>query len=241
MQMGISENNNDCRRKKYMTKRYPLVAIYAMVMMLARPVVANTTQFRDLNKCSSEIDSRFCNASDTRLKIAKSIKIDITKKSLDILGLLEVIGVGVRHLGAKCPKGIPESVVAAYNRFDNYILICHGSVRNREHLEEAITHESVHAIQDCIQPGGIKGNKSIAISKYLLALNLVDSNEHFMSLLRQLLWPRNKTVEDLHELKTKLSPDFFLMEYEAYALEIRPGKVATLVEKIAIPKCSITP
>ena len=34
MQMGISENNNDCRRKKYMTKRYPLVAIYAMVMML---------------------------------------------------------------------------------------------------------------------------------------------------------------------------------------------------------------
>ena len=224
-----------------MTKRYLLVAAYAMAMMLATPVVANTSHFRDPNKCSSEFNNRFCNAADTRLKIAKSIQVDMTKKSLDILSLLEVIGVGVRHLGGKCPKGIPESVVAAYNRFENYVLLCHGSVRNREHLEEAIAHESVHAIQDCIQPGGIKGNKSIAISKYLLALNLVDTNERFRSLLRQLLWPRNKTVEDLRELKTKLSPDFFLMEYEAYALEIRPEKIATLVEKIAIPKCSILP
>jgi len=224
-----------------MISRQLLIAISSLAMIFPRPVVANTSHFRDPNKCSSEFNYRFCNAADTQLKIAKSMQVDMTKMSLDILSLLEVIGVGVRHLGGKCPKGIPESVVAAYNRFDNYILICHGSVRNREHLEEAITHESVHVIQDCIQPGGIKGNKSIAISKYLLALNLVDSNEHFMSLLRQLLWPRNKTVEELHELKTKLSPDFFLMEYEAYALEIRPGKVATLVEKIAIPKCSLTP
>lgn len=218
-----------------------LITISAMGMIFARPVVANTAQFRDPNKCSSEIDSRFCNAADTRLKIARSIQVDMTNKSLDILSLLGVIGVGVRHLESKCPKGIPESVVAAYNRFENYVLLCHGSVRNREHLEEAIAHESVHAIQDCIQPGGIKGNKSIAISKYLLALNLVDSNERFRSLLRQLLWPRNKTVEDLRELKTKLSPDFFLMEYEAYALESRPEKIAALVEEIAIPKCSVIP
>jgi hypothetical protein len=224
-----------------MRARFLLIIISTIGVIFARPVVANSTQFRDTIKCSGEFESRFCAAADTGLKIAKSIQVDMTKNSLDILSLLEVIGVGVRHLDGKCPKGIPESVIAAYNRFDNYILICHGSVLNREHLEEAITHESVHAIQDCIQPGGIKGNKSIAISSYLLAINLVESNERFISLLRQLLWPRNKTVEYLYELKTKLNSDFFLMEYEAYALEIRPAKVATLVEKIAIPKCSLTP
>lgn len=168
---------------------------------------------------------------------AATFTIELTPESEAIIKHLGSLGVAIKHVRARCTNGGSGLVVAAYERFDNYILVCHGGVRDRVHLQESLTHESVHAIQDCLQAEGILGNRSIPISRYFVISNRADRNARFQELLRNLLKGRRETVEYLNDVSSSLAPAFYEMEREAHALETRPDLVINLIKNLALQKC----
>jgi len=145
--------------------------------------------------------------------------------------------MGVEAIIAKaCPKA---GAHAAYSRFDNLLVLCEPALYGPAIATESIAHEAVHALQDCIQPGGIKGSASIPLIKFLTIINDKQRIEQFKQLLHSGLINRPKVTADLREQKKNLPPEMFLMEYEASALEAYPKRVAAMLQEIGLPLCAV--
>jgi len=145
------------------------------------------------------------------------------------------MGVRIR-ISRKCPDG----VLAAYGRYENLFLLCSSLNKSAELITEAVAHEAVHALHDCVQDQGIGGSDSTTLISFFERLGSVERVERFKALLRSLLIPRPLTTQRLFRLKNQLNPKFFLMEYEAYALEADPPKVLSLIHRIGISRCGST-
>lgn len=151
------------------------------------------------------------------------------KQILDLLG-----GIGVlTEIRDKCPKA---GVVGAYSRFDNLFILCTASLRNPGLATETIAHEAIHALHDCLQPGGIKGSDSLTVTSFLKTFRNGKYSADFRELVRIGLADRPRTVAYLEELRTNLPRNMYEMEVEAHALEISPKAVKSLLEAFA-PLC----
>ena len=145
---------------------------------------------------------------------------------------LEAMGVRV-GFSEKCPDG----ALAAYGRYDNFFLLCSNLAKSADLITEAVAHEAVHALHDCVQDQGISGSQSTTLVSFFERLGNMERVQRFKALLRSLLIPRPHTTQRLFRLKNQLDPQFFLMEYEAYALEADPPKVLSLINRIGITRC----
>ena len=150
--------------------------------------------------------------------------------------ILQLLGrMGVRtEIWNMCPQ---TGAIAAYSRFDNLLVLCKASLRNPSLATEAIAHEAVHALQDCLQPGGIEGSASIPLRTLFKTSNGGKIFEDFVNLLRLGFAERPKIVAYLQEQEKSLSPDLFTMEIEAYALEASPETIRMLLEAFR-PVCA---
>ena len=149
--------------------------------------------------------------------------------------ILQLLGrMGVRtEIWNRCPQA---GAIAAYSRFDNLLVLCKASLRDPSLATEAIAHEAVHALQDCLQPGGIKGSASIPLRALFKTSNGGKNFDDFVNLLYMGFADRPKTVAYLQELEKNLSPDLFSMEIEAYALEESPETVRIMLVAF-LPVC----
>ncbi len=159
--------------------------------------------------------------------------INVGAEGKQILQLLGEMGVET-VIKDECPK---PGTLGAYSRFDNLLVLCKASLKYPALATEVIAHEAVHALQDCIQPGGIKGSASRSLMSFFRVFNEGKHAARFEDLLRDGLANRPNIAAYLRDLKTSMPPKMFLMEREAYALEIYPKSVALLLKNIGIPLC----
>jgi hypothetical protein len=159
--------------------------------------------------------------------------INVGAEGKQILQLLGEMGVET-VIKDECPK---PGTLGAYSRFDNLLVLCKASLKYPALATEVIAHEAVHALQDCIQPGGIKGSASRSLTSFFRVFNEGKHAARFEDLLREGLANRPNMAAYLRDLKTSMPPNMFLMEREAYALEIYPKSVALLLKNIGIPLC----
>lgn len=150
--------------------------------------------------------------------------------------ILQLLGrMGVRtEIWDRCPQA---GAIAAYSLSDNLIALCKAALRDPVLATEAIAHEAVHALQDCLQPGGIRGSASVPLRTLFKTSNGGKNFEDFVNLLRMGFAERPKIVAYLLELEKNLSPDLFTMEIEAYALESSPETVRIMLESF-LPVCA---
>lgn len=165
---------------------------------------------------------------------SKKVFLPMSKYGEAIIEGLEAMGVRVGFT-RKCPDG----ALAAYGRYDNLFLLCSNLNKSADLITEAVAHEAVHALHDCVQHQGISGSQSTTLVSFFERLGNTERVERFKALLRSLLIPRPLTTQRLFRLKDQLDPQFFLMEYEAYALEADPPKVLSLINRIGITRCGI--
>ncbi|MCP9941002.1 hypothetical protein KBY70_01110 [Cyanobium sp. ATX 6E8] len=151
-----------------------------------------------------------------------------------ILQLLGEMGVET-EIRDKCPKA---GTVGAYSRFDNLLILCKASLRDPALATEVIAHEAVHALQDCLQQGGIKGSDSITLTRFFKTFNNGRQSADFRDLVRAGLANRPKTLAHLEELKKSMPRNMYAMEIEAHALEVSPKSVRILLEALA-PLCGL--
>ena len=151
--------------------------------------------------------------------------------------ILELLGnIGVKSVIAKtCPKA---GAIAAYSRFDNLLVMCKESLLDPSLATEAIAHVAVHALQDCLQPGGIKGSDSVTLTRFFKTFNEGKQSADFRDLIRMGLVNRPKVLAYLEELKKSMPCNMYLMEIEAHALEAAPKTVKILLETFS-PLCSL--
>lgn len=161
--------------------------------------------------------------------------VNLGVEGVKILGLLERMGVEAT-IAKVCPKA---GAHAGYSRFDNLLVLCDSALYDPAIATESIAHEAVHALQDCIQPGGIKGSASIPLAKFLATFNGEPNIEEFKQLLRSGLINRPKVTADLREQKKNLLPEMFSMEYEASALEAYPKRIAAMLQEIGLRLCAV--
>lgn len=154
------------------------------------------------------------------------------QRILDVLARMGVKSV----IPTKCPQ--PDAI-AAYSRHDNLLIMCSAAFRDPALATEAIAHEAVHALQDCLGPGGIKTPSSVTLSNYFASLNGSNGATPFKEILRSGLEGRPKTNAELLELKSSLTTDQHQMEYEAYALEVQPKLVMALLLKHGLKRCAV--
>ena len=151
-----------------------------------------------------------------------------------ILQLLGEMGVET-EIRDKCPKA---GTVGAYSRFDNLLILCKASLRDPALATEVIAHEAVHALQDCLQQGGIKGSDSITLTNFYRTFNGGKQSAELRDLLSMGLAKRPKTVAYLEELKKSIPRNMYAMEIEAHALEVSPKTVSILLETF-MPLCGL--
>jgi hypothetical protein len=162
------------------------------------------------------------------------IVINAGKEGDQILGILNKIGVK-SIIARTCPK---VGAIAAYSRFDNLFVLCKDSLSNPALTAEAIAHEAVHVLQDCLQLGGIKGSNSIAMSAFFNTFDDGKQSAGFRDLLRRGFARKSVSSGYLEELKQSMPRYMFEMEVEAYALETSPRAVRILLEALS-PLCSL--
>jgi hypothetical protein len=162
----------------------------------------------------------------------KKVFLPMSKYGEAIIEGLEAMGVRVGF-----SKNCPDGALAAYGRHDNLFLLCSNLNKSVELITEAVAHEAVHALHDCVQEQGISGSQSTTLVSFFERLGNIERVERFKALLRSLLIPRPLTTQRLFRLKEQLNSQFFLMEYEAYALEADPPKVLSLINNIGITRC----
>lgn len=170
--------------------------------------------------------------SDSQNNRSKQVFLPMSKYGEAIIEGLEAMGVRV-GFSEKCPDG----ALAAYGRYDNFFLLCSNLAKSADLITEAVAHEAVHALHDCVQDQGISGSQSTTLVSFFERLGNMERVQRFKALLRSLLIPRPHTTQRLFRLKNQLDPQFFLMEYEAYALEADPPKVLSLINRIGITRC----
>lgn len=131
----------------------------------------------------------------------------------DFLRALRRAGVSVTEQ-SRC--GNERNNVALYYYHRNQICISSRHTPTMNSLDQALTHEAVHAAQDCLA-GQHNGRMTS------LAHSVGKSTAPFIDWLQP---------GQLSFIKSSYSPNMWDLEIEAYALESRPDRVAQILSAV---------
>lgn len=223
---------NRQRQDKSVTAFLRIAAGIPIAIAFAASTVPRSHAFEGAPLGNPKSNEKYSTESISQKDIPKKVFLPMSKYGEAIIDGLEAMGVRVAF-SKKCPDG----ALAAYGRYDNLFLLCSNLPKSADLITEAVTHEAVHALHDCVQEQGISGSQSTTLVSFFERLGNIERVERFKALLRSLLIPRPLTTQRLFRLKNQLDPQFFLMEYEAYALEADPPKVLSLINRIGIIRC----
>ena len=182
---------------------------------------------------SSSLPAQAAKRLSRQGELSEGVVVNLGVEGQRIYGLLEQIGVSA-ILTKKCPRA---GAIAAYSRSENLLVLCKEALRDPSLTTEAVAHEAVHALQDCVQPGGITGASSIPLTVFFGYFNGGKSLERFKNLVAAGLRGRESTMAHLEAEKNRLSSEMLLMEHEASALEIWPERVYALLKNIGLSRC----
>ncbi len=131
----------------------------------------------------------------------------------DFLRALQRAGVSVTEQ-SRCGSDRYNVALYYYNR--NQICISRRLTPSMDSLDQALTHEAVHAAQDCLA-GQHNGRMTS------LAHSVGKSTAPFIDWLQP---------GQLSFIQSSYSPDMWDLEIEAYALESRPDRVAQILSAV---------
>ena len=131
----------------------------------------------------------------------------------DFLRTLQRAGVSVTEQ-SRCGNQRTNVALYYYNR--NQICISRRLTPSMDSLDQALTHEAVHAAQDCLA-GQHNGRMTS------LAHSVGKSTAPFIDWLRP---------GQLSFIQSSYSPNMWDLEIEAYALESRPDRVAQILSAV---------
>jgi len=133
----------------------------------------------------------------------------------------------IRALGitisVKTRCGLSNSI-GTYDSTNNHICLAKSKIPDKAMLTEVITHEAVHAIQDCLG-GGLVSSSERSIGDYLIS-------EHGLSpdaVARQFKQLHTGSIWHTRHILQKTDRRTGEMEFEAYSLENDPARVSQLL------------
>ena len=136
----------------------------------------------------------------------------ITRQSM--LGLIRQAGVTVSR---RTTCGTNGQAAAHYEPGNNAICIAESQYRNTDQWDQALTHEAMHMVQDCM--AGFHNSSLMTLA-------------HNVSYERKVVaYIRNRGIQWVAFIKRHYRPADYAIELEAYALQNRPDDVAKLIKQ----------
>lgn len=136
----------------------------------------------------------------------------ITRQTM--LGLIRQAGVTVSRR-ATC--GSNGRAAAHYEPGNNAICIAESQYRNTGHWDQALTHEAMHMVQDCM--AGLNNSSMMTLA------NNVSYERKVVAYIRK------RGINWVSFIKRHYRPADYAIELEAYALQDRPDAVARLIRE----------
>ena len=138
--------------------------------------------------------------------------------------------IGVTTSYGECPfdHGDADSVLGTYNYLDNHFCISNNIGSSEELLDEVVTHELTHVIQDCLGDGIASPNLG-SITHYLSGGDEVHEQLLDQGLIGALL--KREKMQHVQTHTSHLEDNMKWVEVEAYALEQSPLFVLKLLAK----------
>ena len=138
--------------------------------------------------------------------------------------------IGVTTSYGECGDSPHGSPIGTYNFIHNHFCLSN-QIQEQALLDETVTHELVHVIQDCIG-GGIGTNQMGSVTRYLSDGDTIKENsfdESLISILR-----KEGKLAHVHEWTSHMQEDTKWIEREAYALENSPLFVLKLLNQCGV-------
>ncbi len=138
--------------------------------------------------------------------------------------------IGVTTSYGECPfeQGDADLVLGTYNSLDNHFCISNNIGTSQQLLDEVVTHELAHVIQDCIGDG-IDSSNLGSITHYLSAGDEVHEELLDQGLIGALL--KREKMQHVTDHTSHIEDNMKWVEVEAYALEQSPLFVLKLLSK----------
>jgi hypothetical protein len=146
----------------------------------------------------------------------------------EIVKHLHAIGVTTSLGDCSMSHGDPESLMGTYNSLDNHFCISEQATASAELLDEVVTHELTHVIQDCLGDGIASPNMG-SITRYLSEGDTDHENILDQGLF-SVLHAKGK-MDHVREHTSHMEGGHKFIEFEAYALESSPLFVIKLLAK----------
>ena len=136
----------------------------------------------------------------------------ITRQTM--LGLIQQAGVTVSR---RPTCGSNGQAAAHYEPANNAICIAESQYRDTSHWDQALTHEAMHMVQDCM--AGLNNTSMMTLA-------------HNVSYERKVVaYIRKRGSNWVSFIKRHYRPADYAIELEAYALQDRPDDVARLIKE----------
>lgn len=136
----------------------------------------------------------------------------ITRQNM--LSLIRRAGVTVSR---RPTCGSNGEAAAHYEPGNNAICISESQYRDTSHWDQALTHEAMHMVQDCM--AGLNNSSMMTLA-------------HNVSYKREVVaYIRNRGGQWVSLIKRHYRPADYALELEAYALQDRPNDVAHLIKE----------
>ena len=141
---------------------------------------------------------------------------------------LRSIGVTTSYGVCEFDHGDADKVLGTYNSRTNHFCISNNIGTSEELLDEVVTHELTHVIQDCIGDGIASPNLG-SITRYLSGGDVVHEELLDQGLISVLL--KREKLEHVNEHTAHMEDNMKWVEVEAYSLEQSPLFVLKLLSK----------
>jgi len=118
----------------------------------------------------------------------------------------------------------PPDAFGSYEPASNYICLATSQIPDEAMLTEAITHEAVHVIQDCLD-GGLSSSRMRSIGDYLISERGLSPD----AVARQFKRLHTGSIWHTRHILQKTNRRSGEMEFEAYSLQNGPARVSKLL------------
>jgi len=146
----------------------------------------------------------------------------------EIVTHLRAIGVTTSYDDCTMSHGTPEGLMGTYNSSTNHFCISKKATASQELLDEVVTHELTHVIQDCLGNGIASPNMG-SITRFLSEGDTDHENILDQGLF-SVLHAKGK-IDHVREHTSHMDDGHKFVEVEAYALESSPLFVIKLLAK----------
>ncbi len=136
----------------------------------------------------------------------------ITRENM--LSLIRQTGVTVSR---RLTCGSNGRAAAHYEPGNNAICIAESQYRDVSHWDQALTHEAMHMVQDCM--AGLHNSSLVTLAQN------VSYNRDIVSYIRR------RGSDWVSFIERHYQPSEYAIELEAYALQDRPSNVALLIKQ----------